>query len=908
MTPHLLFILGISLLASIIFVLIHIILRQLRKRIDIKRYIAGRPSHTIAYLKHNEGKAAEAYLPDGMPKVVGRISIDKTGEKAVVQLLQSGLDDDSSEPIFNRYGFISEDGFIYAQDAKGGPAQKIGYVANPKDPNKPCLEGKRSWKQLWLHKYLDVYRFKEGFSEEVPKAPEDSEGNEELSNLLSAGKVAAEGVVSLTDVPEDTNKEKKKGKGKKKDKKVKKTKELRKDVEMIARCDMQGFGFPRAGAITAEARAGAYAMFAYLHPNANYEEYYSEPRYGWNDTALLASLVYAICYTLYYLVNTSILQRPLVGKMLGGAPVLYGFYYVIWAFIRSIKVQRAEDGYSFQPQLNLLNKSVGQRGIDTFIILLSSAAIPASTIMFQYDFVPLLTAIITGVGINMTVKGVSTPWKVKKSYSDRATDEPEQDESGVPVTNQPPVGDIACSYDWDLDYDGVTLHGNISIRFDSDLMKEERQNSPFFSQTAIKSKDIVRKMFDMLGKRKDYMERTRFLARYIESTATRADLAEHIKLQFALDFIQEPNIRFVLDSNSERIQKPQEYMRLPDETLFDKEGDYDCKTFFAAMLFYSMGYDVLFMYSSKHKHYAIAVEERYKWTESIWTGTQDKHRIKYDVGFGSEKAFVLCETVVDHFRVGDLLQGIEPDDFDVRECFHHEEVSTNLQNIEYRNYDWDFAAKDMPDNDKGLHAWIPLEFNMEQIDSLREGNPFVVHPERTSLQNAEEMVHFLGTKPKYTNNLSEIASAVKNKCENPGKDQIQFALNFVSEPNILTCENTASTSIGFKENYLRYPDELLVDKEADEESKFFFSAMLLSLLGYDTVVLKSGKSIVLGIVIDEKLADMDLTDLATREIDDKKYLLCGMHKEGIKAGQVRKSDVVENFDSILEIRRQNNEQ
>lgn len=906
MTPHFLLILGISLLASIIFVLAHIILRQLRKRIDIRRYVKGFPAQNIAYLKHSEGKAAEVYLPDGTPKVVGRISIDKTGDKAVVQLLQSGLDEDNSNPIFKPYGYIGEDAYIYAQETKDGPVKKLGYVANPDDPAKPCHEGKRSWRQLWLHKYLDVYRFKEGFEEDLPVNPADPVDPDDPDEVITAALDAVEDAIAPILDPEeakDSKDEKKDKEGKKEKKGKKKEKkviEVPKNVEMIARCDMQGFGFPKAGVITAESRAGAYAMFAYLHPNNSYEEYYNDPKYGWNDTALLAALVYSVCYVLYYLVNTSILQRPLMGTMLVATPIVYGFYYVIWALIRSIKVERAESGNSFQPQLNLLNKAIGQRGIDVAILVLAAAAIPVSTLLFQYDFVPLLTAIMTGVGINMTVKGVSTPWKVKKSYTDRATDEPEEDESGVPVTNQPPVGDILCTYDWDLDYDGVTLHGNLGIRFDSALMKEERQNNPSFSQTSIKSRDIVRKLFDMLCKRNDYMERTRFLARYIENTATRADLAEHIKLQFALDFIQEPNIRFVLDGNSERIQKPPgEYMRLPDETLFDKEGDYDCKTFFAAMLFYSMGYDVLFLYSQKHHHYAIAVEERYRWTESIWTGTQNKHKIRMEAAPGCEKTFIVCETVADKFRVGDLLEGIELDDFELRECFHHEDAVPNIEDIEYRNYDWDYST---------LHAWIPLEFNMEQVAALRKGNPFVAHAERADIQNAEEMLHFLGSKPRYTNNISEIASAIKGKCPDAGKDQIQFTLNFASAPNIRDRKNSESAQIGFRENYIRYPDELLVDKQADERSKIFFCSILLSLLDYDTVILKSEKGVVLGIALEEPVtATLDLADAATREVNGKKYLLCGMQKDGITAGQLRKGDTPESYELFLEIPRQNNE-
>jgi hypothetical protein len=160
-----------------------------------------------------------------------------------------------------------------------------------------------------------------------------------------------------------------------------------------------------------------------------YEEFYSSPRYGWKDTALLASLVYVAGYILYYLVNTSILQRPLLGLLYGAIPVLYGFYFVIWALLRSIKIERTEGGNSFQPQLDLMNKSIGQRGADICAILMCLIAIPLTISFFEFDFIPLLLAVLTGIIINKMIPGVGSPWKVKKSYSDKANNEPEIDKT-----------------------------------------------------------------------------------------------------------------------------------------------------------------------------------------------------------------------------------------------------------------------------------------------------------------------------------------------------------------------------------------------------------------------------------------------------------------------------------------------
>lgn len=1122
MTKDILITLSILLLSGMLFVAIHMVLRQLRSRIDIVKYINGAPVRVIAFVKHSQGKAAEAYLPGGGANPVGRIIIEKSGDKAIVQILQSDVDEETSDPVFKRSGYIGEDAFIYAQSVKNGPVRRVGYVAQPSKPDVPCMKGERSWKTLWLHACLDVYLFKDLYVEEVDiatlmkndakdasmesstirrdqsglsldeiiddikrhmvfveggsftmGAPRKEEGQvqedgkergmvednespehqvtlddycigqfpvtqaewkaimgenpsdcqddlnypvspvswaqcqafiEKLNSITGlhfslpteaqweyaarGGKksrgLAFSGSAKFSDVgwgdhkhpvgtktpnelgiydmsglvrewcsdiwghyseeaqtnpvgpSEDSplvikNSESdelyrvvrspsgnetvtnRKGENPILDKSFKsygirlaysqvsdlqvnqvvaevpevpaepKVEEpLSSKAEMIARCDKQGSGAAKSGAITSEARAAAYALFAFSNHNKQYEEYFSEPKYGWRDTALLASLCYTIGFTVYYLVNTSILQRPLIGWNILAIFVLYGFYFVVWGLIRSIKIERIESGDSFQPQLDLLNKSLGQKRADICLILLGLLAIPLSIYFFELDFIPLLMAIVTGVFINKMVRDVATPWKVKKSYSERPNDEPEADEDGEWDTNQPPMGDIVCTFDWDLDYEGLSLHGNVNINFDADKIREQRQNNPFYSQNAIKSTGVVKKMFDVLCHRKDYMERTRYLAKYIMDTAARADLAEHVKLQFALDFIQEPNIRFVRDKESERIQYALQYMRFPDETLFDKEGDYDCKTFLAALLFHAMGYDVLFLHSSKHDHYLIAVEERYHWTDSIWRDLQGKYKINWE-----NKDYVICETTADHFKLGDLLSGITPDDFDFREHFPHAGTQDDQPDIVYRTYDWDFKNTD----DTTVHGMSVLGFNTQYITELRRHNPFHSQADTADLplnEKTARMVRFLTSEPRYTSNLREIAHVVKEKFPEAGLTQISFAQNFVLEPNIRACDDAKSAPIAFQSVYIRFPDETLFDKEGDDNCQAFLLAMLYGVLGYDIQLLASKETGRFCVVVECK-SDQGST-----------YYVCGLSE-----GKVYPISDLSDFDVVQEIQKIN---
>ena len=169
MTKEILITLSILLLSGLLFVAIHMVLRQLRSKIDVIKYVKGSPVRVIANVKHNQGKAAEAFLPEGEGglKAVGRVIIEKSGDKAIVQILESDVEEETSDPIFKRCGYIAEDGYIYSQPIKNGPVTRVGYVARPSKPDEPCMKGERSWKTLWLHALLDVYLFNPQYMEDV---------------------------------------------------------------------------------------------------------------------------------------------------------------------------------------------------------------------------------------------------------------------------------------------------------------------------------------------------------------------------------------------------------------------------------------------------------------------------------------------------------------------------------------------------------------------------------------------------------------------------------------------------------------------------------------------------------------------------------------------------------------------
>ena len=131
-------------------------------------------------------------------------------------------------------------------------------------------------------------------------------------------------------------------------------------------------------------------------------------------------------------------------------------------------------------------------------------------------------------------------------------------------------------------------------------------------------------------------------------------------LQFALDFAQEPNIKYMVDEQSLPIEFAKEYMRFPEEVLYDREGDCDCKSSLTAALFLNLGYKVIFMISEKLKHAAIGVEcKDTDWLAQIHAPNIDAVTLNHN-----GTLYLYCETTGDGYHVGQIKEGESMHDFE----------------------------------------------------------------------------------------------------------------------------------------------------------------------------------------------------------------------------------------------------
>ena len=436
-----------------------------------------------------------------------------------------------------------------------------------------------------------------------------------------------------------------------------------------------GNGTPKGCPITNEARAGAYAIFYHKYGKNSYSEYLGQTPYGWKDTALLTSLVYSALFLVLYFVNTSVFQMPLLGDGIASIIVLTMFYFVLWGVIRSIKIEAAENGHSMHPILTLMNKTLGNRFIDIFIIILGLLSVIWTFLFYDADFIPLILAIVIGVFVNMLHKPYSQEWVVldpmRPIIDSIGVDMEEETETElIPA----PEGDVRKDYNWKLDsFVGKQIKAHIAVSFVQEEVHAQRSDNPFFLEkpnlTVADYKNYVRRMISELMNNEDRLLHSRFILQEIKKITQKNELNEIDTLQFVLDFIQE-SIAYELDSESRELAMPKEYIRYPDEILFDQKGDCDCKAFLAMVFYYLMGYDVIMLLSRELGHSAVAVSV--KGNETLnYLASDNLDEVTVEI---NGRKYYYCETTTDGFLIGDITDGINVDKFETRiEWIHTED-------------------------------------------------------------------------------------------------------------------------------------------------------------------------------------------------------------------------------------------
>lgn len=599
--------------------LLYLLIRHLRPKTWISVSLPGKTLRNVGYLMNGESEdILEMKVTNEEIKRPAARIVTNENDTSVVWLAYGDLDDDENQNDYRMKGYITKEGYIYRQFLKKDNPVLVGYTARESDPTEPTIKGKRSWYTLWLDSELNVYQGD-------PKAPGDPA------------------------------------------------------QRRIGYVRLSGISFKKK-VISREAQGGATALFYQKYgPKEEGANIYKEPVYGWNDTALVTTIIYSVLFLILYFTYTSILDRPLLGNDYTAAFILAGCYHALWAIVRQIKIECIEKSISIQPQLDMLNKGLSLGRFDSVLVTLCGLSLYFTRFYYDFDLMPLLYAIIFGVTKNGLTSSTRRPWKIISNYEEELNYD-EEDELVKPFAAMtPPQGEMTRTYDWDLDSStGIKLHGNLVIHFSMEQYNNCRNENPYFSQGIEKTKqEYVQEMFDRMIANPAMTERVRYIASYIKNESSHAKLEEKDRLQFALDFVQEPNIDFIMDKNSKSIQFAAEYVRYPDETLYDQEGDSDCKAMLASMILFFLGYNIVYLSSSKQKHSAIGVElDKNPWVENYSDLKTDS------IVSVNHHQYVYCETTGDGYRIGKLVNDMRIDDFETRVELRQSSLELEEENYE----------------------------------------------------------------------------------------------------------------------------------------------------------------------------------------------------------------------------------
>ena len=425
--------------------------------------------------------------------------------------------------------------------------------------------------------------------------------------------------------------------------------------------------------LTLESRAAAFSALG-IPEGEEYSEHIADSSFTRKDTALFSSVIFAIVFLLVYFINVGILEYPLLGNDLKAILIFSAFYFVIWACVRLIKIYSIENGHSIQPFFTLFNKSLGVKKLDRLILVLSIIAVPLCFFKFDADFIPLFIALILGTGINGMIRKNGKKWEVRNPLLAVQEDEEEglyDRKTGLLIK---PEGDVSVEFQWKLQSftPGKELDCFLSFWYDRELIESERIMNPFYMEDpALRNKPsifkaYVGKMIELIKNRSEMTYHLRYVVQEISRIADRNELSDIDRLQIILDFAQQA-IDYVKDEESKTICKPYIYVRFPDETLFDKEGDCNCKAFLAGSMYYLMGYDVLYASSTKLGHSLIGLKLPPDILEQNGIQMNDGNSLEYN-----NSQYILCETTHSGFRIGSTDETDTASKYDVVVEFIHE--------------------------------------------------------------------------------------------------------------------------------------------------------------------------------------------------------------------------------------------
>lgn len=330
------------------------------------------------------------------------------------------------------------------------------------------------------------------------------------------------------------------------------------------------------------------AGFAVLREKEQEDHAVFDVRVGFLDLMLPSALIYMVLYyPLVYLTRTITDTHPSLYIL-----VMLLWYLLTLAVLYIIKYEKTMQNGAMDYLIGLLDRNVGVKGLNICIIIAAFIALRVA----NESILPLFAVILIGFICNLFC--FNGKWHIEEPSSGWSGRIPT-----IPTPKPSPAGVkvITREFSWKpiLEVKGINADEKIELNFaDSDfngINSTVRQANPFRNGAITSDEDLFKRTQEVLAgaQTSDGCEEIA-LAKILNSAyqlTLQYGLADFEMYDLLLGFVQS-NVHYETDDKSESIGNVLEYFRYASETLYDKEGDCDCKSVLAYQLFKRLGIDV----------------------------------------------------------------------------------------------------------------------------------------------------------------------------------------------------------------------------------------------------------------------------------------------------------------------------
>jgi len=331
------------------------------------------------------------------------------------------------------------------------------------------------------------------------------------------------------------------------------------------------------------------------------------------ETALISLTVFLLSYRFLLLLPFITKVFPFMGPQLSLILWMVILFYVIWFGIHGLYNYIFWRPNSAKTLLNMLNANVGTLSYSRLIIVFSIIGLIFTFIYLPHQLVPFFLSIIIAISVNRNY-APQRKWEITDPFSDGLFDDDDTSDSG---NGEDDSISVKRNYSWSYSaFQGAKTDFNIELNFNPDDIEQLRRLNPFrnpltkgYSATV---RDMLNQEFgsEINEKHKPFAPPINEVLKKLKDAVSNKKLTRPEQLNYILSFVQGA-INYVTDNESETLKKAgieKEYCRFSRETLYDKEGDCDCKSELAAALFARLGLRVAYLTTNDHAFIGISAK------------------------------------------------------------------------------------------------------------------------------------------------------------------------------------------------------------------------------------------------------------------------------------------------------------